>query len=385
MVDDNTEVGYHRRDSDGLYLRGSLWWLTISIGGRRFRGSTGIRGGRRGQPPKEALAYRANKLAEFGRGNMTALSAEKLTISSVLQLLVDRYKAEARASSLLNLQIRTRFLLSWYGGWRAIHFTPDIARAYALKRREMKAAIATVNAELRYLKLAFAEGASSGRIGTVPRIKMLPGAHKRFGVIAESDLVRIMARLRPDLQAVVRFLRLTGWRLGEALALEWCRIDWESQQIRLDTSKTGRPRAVPWTTYPALESLLRAQRQVAEDLRARGILASRVFPNANGKALTNAAVGGGWCRACDAAKIHGAPRHDGTPGRPLIHDLRRTLSTEMDRKGVSWGVQKVVTGHQDDRQHADYIIATRSDVEDGLKKLTETETEECVVNFRRND
>lgn len=373
----------------GLYYRGTppsgKWWLSISVGGQRWRGSTGISGGKPGKPPREAELFRAQKLVELGRGNMAAMESERLTIADLVANLLARQKAEGRVGAA-NVEDRTRFFVQWYGMWKAIRFTPDHMLAYALRRKDAGAAIATINTEIAYLRRGYALAVRSGRLAYVPLFERLPGANKRYGTIDDATLDLILEHLRPNLRPVVRFLRLTGWRKNEGAGLEWRRVDWPNQQIRLDTSKTGRPRAVPWSTYPALEQILLEQRAKSDALQhALGVIVSFVFPDERGKRITSSTLDNAWRRACIAAHVTGVPHSDGTATRPMIHDLRRTLSSEMDRQGVPWSVQKAVTGHESDRQHGDYVIAQRRDVEEGLRKLAGTSVPETLAQFRRRD
>lgn len=223
----------------GLYLRGGMWWVTINYAGQRFRGSTGVSGGKPGNPPREAELFRANKLAEFGRGNSLAMDSDRVTIADLVRAYLNRQRAEGRPGAD-NVEDRTRFFVEWFGQWRAVQFTPDRMLAYALRRKEAGAAIATINTEISYLKRAYAVAVEDGRLYRIPRFKHLPGARKRFGTIGDETLARILEAIRPPMRPVVRFLRLSGWRESEALNLEWWRVDFEGQQIRLDHSKTGK-------------------------------------------------------------------------------------------------------------------------------------------------
>jgi hypothetical protein len=67
----------------------------------------------------------------------------------------------------------------------------------------------------------------------------------------------------PPAVAAVRFLALTGWRLGEALELEWAHLDLSRRTATLPDSKTGR----------SLRPLSRAACEVLQDLEKLGPLA----------------------------------------------------------------------------------------------------------------
>ena len=65
----------------------------------------------------------------------------------------------------------------------------------------------------------------------------------------------------PPALAAARFLLLTGWRSGEALALRWSEIDLERRTARLEDTKSG-PSMRPLST--AACEILRAQTMVGE-------------------------------------------------------------------------------------------------------------------------
>src|SRR6185436_20399328 len=46
---------------------------------------------------------------------------------------------------------------------------------------------------------------------------------------------------------IVRFVSLTGWRIGEVLALRWESVDMKARQVRLGVTKNGRPRTLALT------------------------------------------------------------------------------------------------------------------------------------------
>ena len=77
-----------------------------------------------------------------------------------------------------------------------------------------------------------------------------------------------MTHLSDELQPVVEFAWITGWRMaGEVLKLEWHRVDFKAGEVRLDvgTTKNGDARRFPMTVD--LRRLLEAQH--AEHLRLK--------------------------------------------------------------------------------------------------------------------
>lgn len=69
---------------------------------------------------------------------------------------------------------------------------------------------------------------------------------KRERRLSESEYAALGKAIReadavwPPAVAASRFLALTGWRLGEALALEWAHVDLDRRTALLPETKTGR-------------------------------------------------------------------------------------------------------------------------------------------------
>jgi integrase len=79
------------------------------------------------------------------------------------------------------------------------------------------------------------------------------------------------ARIWPPAVAVARFLVLTGWRSGEALALRWDEIDLERRTVTLGDTKTGRSvRPLSHTACDLLGSIGRTGELVFQATRGSG-------------------------------------------------------------------------------------------------------------------
>jgi integrase len=144
----------------------------------------------------------------------------------------------------------------------------------------------------------------------------------------------------------VEFASLTGWRLMECLRLQWARVDFDAQTIRLEPgeTKSGKGRVFPFGRMPRLVALLEHQRQErwrAE--RARGMEVGHVF-HRNGKAVAD--IADAWRAACKAAKLEG--RH--------FHDLRRYAATRLVRAGVSRTEAMALMGHETESMFIRYAL-----------------------------
>lgn len=347
------------RGLGSLYLRGGVWWCSLWVGGKKHRWSTEVRGGKPGKPPKGAEMFRAAKLLELGRGNMAALVTAPLRFEDVAKILTTRYQAEQRAS-VESVKHRLKPLRRAFDGWLVRDMTTDHLVAYAVKRRdEDGAAVATINQEMVYWRRGLALAHEAGRLAAIPKVPRLPGAKVRQGFLEDEQLAAILKRLPAHFHELIRFLRITGWREGEGLGLEWRRVDWVGHEVRLDTSKNGEPRSLPFAGYPPVMALLKARLAATEALKTAGRVTPWVFWWGTGKPLSKTGLQKAWKRARIKAGVPWA----------FIHDLRRTFVREMETAGVPRKVAMTITGHRSETIYRRYAIIAKSDVAAGLSKL----------------
>ncbi len=169
----------------------------------------------------------------------------------------------------------------------------------------------------------------------------------------------VLGHLSDDIGALVEFLYLTGWRVGEALPLTWAQVDFRAQVIRLEpgTTKNSEGRTFPFSTFPELAALLHRQREATKALeRATERIIPWVF-HREGEPIRYFKTA--WQNACKAA---------GVPGR-LVHDLRRTAVRNLERAGVPRSVATKLTGHKTEAVYRRYAIVSEADLSEGVAKL----------------
>ena len=124
----------------------------------------------------------------------------------------------------------------------------------------------------------------------------------------------------PFAAGAIRFLTLTGWRTGEALGVHWDHINFETGEVELPSTKTGR------------------------DVRSVGDLALKLL--------------------ADMPRVHGEPRifpvayptlrrrfklvlrAAGIDENCRLHDIRRTVATEAAGAGISLLLLRDLLGHK---------------------------------------
>lgn len=320
---------------------GVYWWKLGSV-----RQSTGCR------TEKEAQAWAMDRLVEMRRGHLIGVKAAAPSWDELERMLEDRWTRDARRG-MLQARSAMKHLRRAFAGSRADTITTDRVNSYAARRLRAGAAVATVNVELAILRRSFTLAREVGRVAVIPVIHRLKGAVRRTGTVERGDLEAVLARLEPRFVAPIRLLWLTGWRLSEALNLSWQQVDLRARELRLDTSKTGEPRAIHFSDGSELHQLLTGVSA------ARQSLSPYLFPGRAGRRLDRTTIQKAWRRACIAA---GCPK-------ALIHDLRRTMVRDMRRAGVALAVAMGTVGHRSLSVHQGYSTVAAEDFVHGLDRV----------------
>jgi len=331
----------------------SIWWWKFS----RIRVSTKCR------DRKAAEAWVLQQAAKMGRGEQLVL--KPILYEELEKMVRDRWAADGR-KGMLQTGSALKHVRRAFAGWRAGFITTDRIAEYALRRRAQGAAVATVNFEIRVLSRMFSVAFEAGRIARKPVIHRLPGANVRQGFLEDGDFERICAGLPEKYQSIARFLKLTGWRENEALALEWRRVNLETREIRLETSKNGLPRMLAFGDYAPLRELLEAQHA------GRRAFSPYVFPGRGfGKPIDRTTLQKAWRQTAIAA---GLPK-------ALIHDLRRSFVRACERAGVPRSVAMSITGHRSEEVYRRYAIVAPADQHAALVRVGALEPETTLLRF----
>ena len=185
----------------------------------------------------------------------------------------------------------------------------------------------------------------------------------RDRVLAPSEIGALGAALdtiaNPFTAAALRFLMLTGWRNGEALAMRWQDLNFETGEIVLMSTKTGRDRRT--ISEAALEI-------VAGLPRINGN--PHVFAGARSAALSYKTLHTAFARACATAGIEDA----------RLHDVRRTLATTAAASGLTLIGLRDLLNHKTTTMAARY--ARRSD---SVLRTTQNEMADKMAALMRGD
>jgi integrase len=343
-----------------VYQRGERWWIEYWHRGEQYREAAVIvdRAGitRPAKDEKEAHKKLEARRREILGDKFVGPQEERVTVADLVDdlLLHLRTRGAKSVGSFVShlLPIRAFFALR-----RAVEVsTPQIER-YIEERLKQGKARATVNRETGALRQAFnlAVKRTPPKLTRVPYIPMLKEDNARQGFFERAEFEAVAGQLPAQVADVARFAYLSGWRKGEILPLRWDAVDRQGREVRLRTSKSGKPRTLPLDGD--LWDLIDRRWTAREyDRNGTATLSEYVFHAGDGQAIVD--FKHSWSTACKRA---------GLPGR-LFHDLRRTAVRDMIRAGVPQSVAMRISGHRTTAIFLRYDIASEADKRDALRK-----------------
>lgn len=335
-----------RRGLGGVYQRGGAWWIRYSYRGTKRRESS------HSSNRADAVKLLKRRLGEIGQGKLPGPDPERVSFADLASILRDDYSVNGRRS--LDRAERSLTHLQDYFGKdaKALDLTADRLSAYVNARHEAKAAPATIRAELAALKRAFNLAVRAGRLTSRPAFPVIQVRNAGTGFFEEAEFRAVLAQLPVEAAAVAEFLYWTGWRKSEVLGLEWRNVDMKAGILRIEDSKNGEPRTLPFRALPDLAALIERQRERTEAVQSsRGIIVSAVF-HRDGKPIRD--FRGAWAKACTAAGVRRVP-----------HDFRRTAARNMSRAGVPERVIMGLCGWKTRAVFDRYRIVNEADLAEG--------------------
>lgn len=348
----------------------SSWWIGYSVKGKEFRESS------QSENRTDAVKLLRRRLEEAGKGR-PASEAARVTLRDLRALAEQDFKLNGRKSSS-RLDASWKRLEGVFGAdEKAISISAIRLAHYVSFRTEAGAAPGTIKLELAALKRAFALARKSGVLlanecpSDWPTIR---GGAPRQGFFEDGELEAVASHLPADEADLVRFLHSTGWRVSEALSLTWRNVDRRAKVIRIETSKSGDPKTLPYGTFPALAALIEHRREVSDAAqKERGAIVTRVFSR-GGEPIRH--LRRSWISACIAAGFGTIEKDE--RGRitkkkafRLVHDLRRSFARNASRAGISESVTMALGGWKTASVFRRYRIVRESDLAEGLAKLAQ--------------
>ncbi|MBI3393781.1 MAG: site-specific integrase [Nitrospirae bacterium] len=331
----------------GLYKRGGVWWMRLTVGGRKeIRRTTGT-GDRR-------LAEKIERKVrtEIAEGRWFDVQEERTrTVREMLERFEQEYASHRKATRFYG-PIIARFIAEW-GDRTLAEVTPAIISQWKT-RRLGEVSAASVNRALAVLRCAFNvtmrewEWCRDNPVVRVKREKEPPGRDRWLSAEEEG---RVLQAAPPWFREVITFAVNTGMRQGEILSLRWSSVDLFRRTVTVERSKNGEKRTVP--INEAVLTILK------EKSRVRSLKADLVFHSEAHTAIDPANLRHVFGKALEKAKIEDF----------RFHDLRHTFATRLVQAGVDMYKVQRLLGHKTPTMTQRYAHHSTESLRDGVEVL----------------
>ena len=307
----------------GLYKRDSVWWMSFTHQGKRYRRST--------ETEDKKLAQRIfDKL----RGDLTegkwfeCLPGENYRFNDLMDKYLVEYSAvnKARTTHKRDKSLMAH-LSNAFGETYLTDITPAMISEYKVKRRSEGASPRTINYELTVMSHAFNialkewDWVDENPVKKVKK-ERVRNSIERWLSLEEED--RLLKASPLWLKHIIVFAIHTGMRQSELLDLKWSQVDLERRTLTIFEQKNRCIDTLP-LNMTALVVLLE---------RKKGAVGPNdfVFPNGNNNRKGNRDLLKAFYTALERSNVRNF----------RFHDLRHTFATRLVQQGVGiYEVQKL--------------------------------------------
>jgi integrase len=309
----------------GLYLRGSVWWMSFTCKGRHYRRSTET------EDPKLAKRIYDKVKGEIAEGKwFEKLPGEDKTFKELMELLINYSQKRCRSNTYVS---SANVLNKFFGSYLLSEVTPRLWKQFKDEREVSGIKPGTVNRDLSAFKRAFNLACSEeyGWLNSNPvaSIKQEKGVTKRDRWITQEEEEALLSHAPSWLQEIIIFGLNTGMRRGEILNLCWKAVDLFRRTITIMESKNNEKRTIPMNEKVYI--LLK------EEAKVRLIGCDLVFhsPQSKSKIFSSALVRA-FAKCVEKAGLEDLH----------FHDLRHTFGTRLSQKGEDVLTIKALLGHK---------------------------------------
>jgi integrase len=338
-------------DDPNQFIESKCWWI-------QFYHHRQIRKPTKTENRAEAIRILNHHLDLAHAGKILPLDAERMKFVDLTNMIVRDYKRNERRS-LDRAEDAIEHLSRYFGSVRPSNIDTPAIEDYIDYRKEVEhAASATVKYETSILKRGFR--LARNILVRTPEFPVIKTANIRKGFFEEHEFRTFLECFEEDLQPLLKFAYITGWRMSsEIFLLQWSQVDFSVGEVRLEpgTTKTDEGRTFPFKVVRELEELLKAQKAKTDQLRRE---LNQIIPwvfHRQGRKIGD--IRGAWSAALEKSKI----------AKKIPHDFRRTAVRNLERAGVPRGVAMKLVGHKTESIYQRYAIVAQSDLVDGLKRL----------------
>ncbi len=312
----------------GLYRRGKTYWYTIVTKGRRVQNSTGT--------GNKKLAERiyGKVLTEIEEGQYFQKAIAR---TKTFDEMMTKYFAQCtnKASTIERKKDALTHLEKQYSGMTLNELTPETVIDYKMKRKDEKAADATILNEIRLLSNAFNVAIKTWRWCKENPVSMVnlglkPAQIDRWLTDIEEPclLTASEGKIGGQLQDIIIIGLNTGMSQEEIINLNWKNIDLTRKVLITSREKTGNTRTIPLNN--TVVSLLTNRAKVKS-------ISGYVFFNGANKKIDRWKLKNNFNAAVKDAGIE----------KFRFHDLRHSFATRLAQAGVDLYKISKLLGHKD--------------------------------------
>lgn len=344
-----TGMVYRRKykDKDGNQCETSTYYVQYYVKGRskpviKSTGTTDY---------EQAVAFLRQKMARAALQVEHTSDPDRVLVGQLLDLLVDDYKLERRRSTDDMEKRVDKHLRPFFASKKVHEVTTTLINRYR-SMRVKKAAAATVNKEVSYLRRAFKLGLehTPPLVEKAPVFKMFELDNAREGTLAHEAYRSVRDSLPSYARIALVISYHTGSRKGEIRKIRLQDIDLAASRINIPSknAKNKTPRYLP--IYGDMQAELEMAMSLC-DPRCPYLIQNEGKPVGSWRKS--------WKTACRAARVDAA----------LFHDLRRTALTNMIEAGYSEKEAMLISGHKTRHVFDRYCIVSSKRLKEQTKKL----------------
>ncbi len=252
---------------------------------------------------------------------------KRIRFGKFVEMFVENY-SRVNKRSWKDDFYRLRKCSDFFGNVNLDEISPLDIERFKSSRLKERVSRSTVNRHLAILKTLYNVASEWGYAGQNPVKGVKFFSEKdtlRQRILTADEEDRLLEAASKHLKPILLIALNTGARRGEVLNLEWSHIDFDTREIRLEETKSGKPRIVD------INSRLF---DVLTELKNKGQNNSYLFVNPKtGKSYKKLQTS--FDGACRRAGIEGL----------RFHDLRHTFASRLVESGVDLIRVKEILGH----------------------------------------
>jgi len=330
-----------QRMADGSVVEDPIWWIAYYRNGKEIRQSSGS------NSETKARKLLSKRIKEIASGDYKP-GQEKIRFDDLVAGIKEDYKLEGKRS-LDTVLSCVKHLELYFRFDKAMDIGPTRVKTYQASRKDEGASIATINREVAYLRRMLSIQVELENLPPRASFHRLEGENVRQGFLEHGDFQSILQRLPEDVDDLVEYLYLSGWRSGEGKKLEWAEIssDLSIVRLKIEDSKNKRPRILV-----IAERLL----EIIQKRKSKQVVGCKYVFHRKGKPIKNFRKA--WITATEDAGFAGK----------VPHDLRRCAVRNLKRSGVDDTVAMSITGHVTRSVFDRYNIVSEDDLRDAIER-----------------